>query len=141
MTLSEDDFWQASLHLYAQPGMQAHLLELQDQQGLNVNLELLRIVLSEARPHSAQMEPLSETEYQHLHTAVMRFSRAYTHKVRTLRRELTCPQPGATNVLHNPHLLNEKSRKQLKSQLLAAELSLEKEEQALLLQSLRDLRR
>lgn len=135
MTLTEDDFWQASLRIYAQPGMQTHLLELQDQQGLNVNLELLRIVLSEPHPSTATIKPLSETEYQHLHAAVMRFSRAYTHKVRTLRHELTRPQPGAINVL------NKKSREQLKSQLLAAELSLEKEEQALLLQSLRELRR
>lgn len=135
MTLTNNEFWAASLRLYEQPGMQAQLLELQDQQGLNVNLELLRLVLHKA----GSIAPLSEAEYDQLHTAVMQFSRAYTQKVRALRRELTQPQPHEVSL--NNSLLNEKSRKQLKSQLLAAELSLEKEEQALLLQSLRDLRR
>ena len=138
MALSAEYFWQASLHIYQQNGIQRHLLALQDEQGLNVNLELLRMLLSGEDSAAVDVaspklgKPLSDAEYQQLHTIVMRFSRAYTQQVRTLRRQLTDQQE------HPP--LNEKSRKQLKSQLLAAELGLEKEEQALLLRSLTALR-
>lgn len=142
MAISADDFWRASLHIYQQDGVQDRLLVLQDEQGLNVNLELLRILLSGDDPAAVAVaspafgKPLSDAEYRQLQTRVMRFSRTYTCQVRALRRQLTDPQ-------HYPQgqqPLNEKSRKQLKSQLLAAELELEKEEQLLLLRSLSALR-
>lgn len=118
-----EQFWQASLALYQQPGAQARLLEAQDKQGLNVNLELLRMYLA------SQQASLTEAEYQALEQAVQAFSRAHTQPLRELRKTLSASGE-----------LDQKSRQQLKSQLLAAELTLEAQEQAVLLQVLTRLR-
>lgn len=128
--LTEEEFWQASLTLYQRPGVQAQLLSAQDTQGRNVNLELLRMLLSDDEQGlTSGIAALTDGEYQQLHATVMAFSQAHTHKLRVLRRELS-----------QSLLLDQKSREQLKSQLLAAELILEKQEQAMLINRLRQLR-
>lgn len=118
-----EQFWQRSLALYQQPGQQQRLLDAQDNHGENVNLNLLVMVLA------AEQAPLSNAEYTQLKLDVDTFSRDHTQPLRALRRQLS-----------DSDALLEKSRQQLKSQLLAAELTLEAQEQALLIERLQHLR-
>jgi uncharacterized protein (TIGR02444 family) len=113
--LSAETFWHAAIAIYQEPGMQKQLLRAQDEAGKNVNLQLLSIYLER------QGHPLSEAQYQELGSLVGTFSRDFTQPLRAQRRRLST-HPA----------LNKKSREQLKQQLLAAELTLEAEEQRLL---------
>lgn len=114
--LSADTFWHAAIAIYQEPGMQTKLLQAQDNADENVNLQLLAIYLKR------QGYPLSEREYATLNAKVQPFSRQLTQPLRAQRRRLST-HPA----------LNQKSRQQLKKQLLAAELTLEAEEQQLLI--------
>ena len=118
-----EHFWQQSQALYSQPGRQQQLLDAQDNHGLNVNLELLAMLLA------AEHAPLSDVELAQLKHRVDAFSGGHTQPLRSLRRQLS-----------ESNALPEKSRQQLKFQLLAAELTLEAEEQALLIRELQHLR-
>lgn len=101
--------------------MQQQLLQAQDTTGKNVNLQLLAIYLGR------QGRPLTDAQYHALDTQVQAFSRELTQPLREQRRRLSA----------HPRL-NEKSRQQLKQQLLAAELTLEAEEQQLLVAAYHD---
>lgn len=118
-----DELWQASLAIYQEAGMQEALLKAQDTDGDNVNLALLHTYLQ--RMHA----PLSAFEHAELKVAVRAFNTSHTKPLRQLRRQLA-----------HSDLLPQKSREQLKQQLLAAELTLEKQEQAILLKQLQLLR-
>lgn|SRR5690554_5138838 len=118
-----EQFWQQSLQLYQQPGQQQRLLNAQDNNGQNVNLNLLAMYLA------AEQAPLSAVEHAQLAHSVAEFSRTHTQPLRALRKQLSASAA-----------LPEKSRQQLKSQLLAAELTLEAQEQALLIHHLQHLR-
>lgn len=96
--------------------MQARLIAAQDQHGDNVNLLLLAIYLER------QGTPLLTQWQQHLASVIQPFNKAHTARVRSLRRELTQSDQIA-----------KKSRQQLKEQLLASELTLEKQEQVILI--------
>ncbi|MGX5915334.1 TIGR02444 family protein [Aliidiomarina sp. Khilg15.8] len=113
--LTAETFWDAAIAIYQEPGMQAQLLRAQDEARENVNLQLLAIYLQR------QGHPLSDQQYRALNSQVQAFSQQLTQPLRAQRRQLTV-HPA----------LNEKSRQQLKKQLLAAELTLEAEEQRLL---------
>ena len=120
--LTPDTLWQASLAIYAEPDMQKTLLARQDQQGLNVNLELLRLHLERAGT------PLDTAWYAQLQTAIAPFNAHFTQRLRALR------QTFASSTELPPE-----SRQQLKQQLLAAELTLESEEQARLVRAYHQL--
>lgn len=113
--LSANTFWHAAIAIYQEPGMQKRLLQAQDKADENVNLQLLAIYLQR------QGYPLSKKQYATLHAKVQEFSQQLTQPLRAQRQRLST----------HP-VLNEKSRQQLKKQLLAAELTLEAEEQRLL---------
>lgn len=113
--LSAAAFWDAAVAIYQEPGMQAQLLHDQDAAGHNVNLQLLAIYLQR------QGYPLSEQQQKALNKQVQAFSQELTQPLRAQRR-----------LLSTHPALHEKSRQQLKKQLLAAELTLEAEEQQLL---------
>ncbi len=95
--------------------MQARLIAAQDQHGDNVNLLLLAIYLER------QGMPLLTHWQQHLASVIQPFNKVHTAPLRSLRRELF--QSGQ---------IAKKNRQQLKEQLLAAELTLEKQEQVIL---------
>lgn len=114
--LTAELFWQQALEIYQEPGMQSTLLEQQNAAHQNVNLNLLTIVLER------RGTPLSNAQYQALEAIVKPFSAAHTEKLRRLRKTLCASDE-----------LPQKSRQQLKQQLLAAELTLEAEEQQRLL--------
>lgn len=116
-------FWQASVELYQQPGQEARLIDEQDRLGRNVNLHLLSLYLTQ------HQVGLTVQEHTALERAVATFSQAHTQPLRQLRRQL-CKSTQ----------LNANSRQQLRAQLLAAELTLEAQEQLVLIETLQTLR-
>lgn len=114
--LTAADFWNAAVTLYSEPSVQKCCLQAQDKQGINVNLLLLMMWLEN------QSHPLSLSQYNQLKATLEPFNKAFTAPLRYQRRRLS----------EHPQL-PEKSRKQLKEKLLAAELILEAEEQVLLI--------
>ncbi|RUO26742.1 TIGR02444 family protein [Aliidiomarina minuta] len=114
--LTTADFWDAAAQLYAEPQVQKCCLQAQDKQGINVNLLLFMMWLEK------QSKMLSLSHYDQLKAALESFNKQFTAPLRNQRRRLS----------EHPQL-SVKSRQQLKEKLLAAELILEAEEQALMI--------
>lgn len=121
--LTPDIWWNIANDMYREPGLSNTLIAAQDSSGENVNLALLAIYLQR------QGCALSDDEKRHLADAIESFNTTHTQPLRALRRQLSRSES-----------LTEKSRKQLKESLLAAELILEQEEQRLLIEALNNLR-
>lgn len=118
MIISDSEFWQQSLELYANKANQQKLLEQQEQIGLNVNLALLCQCFDDKNlEFSGQL--ISD-----LHEAVSAFSLTYTTELRALRKRV------------KQDLSDSMSTESLRDQLLKAELEFEKLEQKLLVQEL-----
>lgn len=111
--LTEASFWSFACALYGKPGVKDICLNLQDSQNINVNLVLL---LCWCEQHQ---RPLDKAQIDQLIAGVAPWHRDYTQPLRTLRRRLSQDKAATTET---------------KSQMLAAELALEKVEQALLLE-------
>lgn len=123
MRLDPQEFWQAAIEIYSEPGQTDILVKAQDTRGENVNLALLAIYLQR------QGNPLTLHEQAVLAQSIESFNAIHTRPLRSLRRQLSAST-----------VLAKESREQLKQELLAAELTLEREEQRLLIQSLNQLR-
>ncbi|BDF95841.1 TIGR02444 family protein [Pseudoalteromonas sp. KAN5] len=113
--LNGDDFWQFACQLYSEDGMQARLLDYQNQQGKNVNLCLLLYYLDSLNLtiNKAQLNKLeqciSELDQQVL--TPLRATRAYLKANQTTISDYAA----------------------IRKNLLSAELKLEKQQQQLLI--------
>jgi len=84
-------FWPFSLQLYAQPGVAAACLELQDDYGLDVNLVLFSIWCGLRGPGVLQADELSECV-----TRAGRWQTEVVACIRRVRRTLKADSLGAT---------------------------------------------
>jgi len=87
-------FWPFSLELYAQPGVSAACLELQDDYGLDVNLVLFCIWCGLRGPGVLQADELSECI-----TRAGRWQTDVVDRIRYVRRTLKHDSLGATDEL------------------------------------------
>ena len=119
MELTAENFWQYCQSTY--PAHQKELITWQDSHGANVNLALFCDYLLS--------EQLSITPQQidELHTRVMAFSSTFTQPLRQLRRQFKAHQT----------LLNNYDA--LRAHMIHAELSLERQEQAIIISLYREL--
>ncbi|AWB68422.1 TIGR02444 family protein [Saccharobesus litoralis] len=115
-------YWQQSIALYQQEGVQQACLYMQDALNANVNLLLLLTLLDQQKVNA------NTRLIQALHHKVNHFGSEHTQPLRQLRRQLTISRN-----------LSSTTRAQLKKQLLQSELLLEQQEQALLIESLNTL--
>lgn len=121
MPLSADAFWQFSCALYAKPGVQSALLDLQNQHGKNINLILL----------------LRYLEYLHFQITKFQLTE-FVDCVSETDRELLHPQRAIRMSLkrnYNAH----PDYEFIKQQLLDSELALEKLQQQALIELTRKM--
>ncbi|MFC3033347.1 TIGR02444 family protein [Pseudoalteromonas fenneropenaei] len=119
--LSASAFWQFSCALYEQPHVQETLLQLQNEQGKNVNLCLLLCYLDTLALQ------LPDAALARLESVCQAFDSRYLIPQRTIRKQLK-------QALASHHLYAK-----AKAALLSAELQLEQLQQALLIETLADL--
>ncbi|ASD65758.1 TIGR02444 family protein [Pseudoalteromonas piscicida] len=117
--LSREDFWQFACEFYSRPQMQSRLLNLQDTAGKNINLCLLLCYLDSL---TLTISPSTFTAL--VHTA-KQFDEAVLQPQRAIRTTLKA------------HHQDYEDYKKLRAAMLAAELELEKRQQALLLETLK----
>ncbi|MBU2883702.1 TIGR02444 family protein [Psychrosphaera sp. B3R10] len=120
--IAQDQFWQFSLAHYQQPNVQATMLSWQDNYGANVNLALLCIYLTE------NSLSLSRDNIAALHNKVIEFDRSYTRPLRELRKMYKANQSALSHY------------KTIRQALLSAELELEKQQQAILIDTCNTLK-
>ncbi len=120
MKVDTNKFWQFSIELYRNSDVAEQLLSLQERYHANVNLCLFLIYLDK---HQQQLEIAQLKTLQH---DVEQFSATYTRPLRTLRHTFKY------------NLKNSEHYAALRSSMLEAELSLEKQEQQLLVTAFND---
>jgi len=79
--MKDQGFWDFSLEVYKRPGVEVAALDLQDQQGFDVNLALWCVWLGSKARVSGKALPKAVT-------LVDQWNEAVTHKVRPLRRSI-----------------------------------------------------
>ena len=82
MLITESEFWQQSLELYADKANQQALLSQQDKYSLNVNLALL------CQCFDQKNVTLSQTLIIALHDDIAEFSQTYTSALREIRKRV-----------------------------------------------------
>lgn len=113
---SEGDFWSWSLARYAQDGVEAAALKLQDEFNLNVNIVLWACWCAES------YEPLPELVIRKAEDLIGHWSRDVTTPLRTARRALKIPPIQADRQMTDG----------LRAAVKDAELSSERVEQSML---------
>ncbi|MBO7927821.1 TIGR02444 family protein [Pseudoalteromonas sp. K222D] len=118
--LNSDHFWQFACTLYAKPVQQQTLLELQNQQGKNVNLCLLLLYLDSLNlvVNSQQLGVLTQVVNE-LDNNVMQ-------QLRAARSYLKVHQQAITDYAN------------IRKELLSAELKLEKQQQQMLINAVNE---
>lgn len=115
--ITTEQFWQFSLAHYQLPNVQETLLAWQNEFGANVNLALLCVYLNESK------QSLSSEDISTLHNKVIEFDRLYTRPLRELRKMYKTNQSALVHY------------KTIRQSLLSAELELEKQQQAILIEN------
>ena len=113
--LNSNDFWQFACTLYAKPEQQQTLLDLQNQQGKNVNLCLFLLYLDSLKL-SINAEQLSA-----LIASINEFDTQVLKPLRAARRYLKANQESISDYA------------KIRQELLSAELKLEKQQQQILI--------
>lgn len=119
--LTTNQFWQFSLDYYSKSAHSEQLLLLQDTYDANINLCLLLKFLE------SQALTITSKDINSLHQSVTCFNAHHTRPLRALRKQFKKELNTITNY------------SALRQHLLNAELELEKQEQALLLDKVNQL--
>ena len=121
IALSAEEFWHFSLDIYQEPKVQELLLQAQQQLFANVNLSLFCLWLTKQR------KIISEQQLLVLDQSVAEFGRDFTVPLRKLRQGFKAQQAMLKNY------------SKIRKNLLGAELLLEQQEQALLVEKFNQL--
>lgn len=113
--LNSNDFWQFACTLYAKPEQQQTLLDLQNQQGKNVNLYLLLYYLDSLNL------TISQTQLNELEQSISEFDKQALKPLRATRAYLKANKTEITDYAA------------IRKELLSAELKLEKQQQHMLI--------
>ena len=113
--LNSNDFWQFACQLYSEDGMQARLLDYQNQQSKNVNLCLLLYYLDSLNL------AISQTQLSKLEQCISEFEQQVLKPLRATRAYLKANQTEITDYAA------------IRKLLLSAELKLEKQQQHMLI--------
>ncbi|MEH6397041.1 TIGR02444 family protein [Pseudoalteromonas sp.] len=113
--LNSNDFWQFACQLYSEDGMQARLLDYQNQQGKNVNLCLLLYYLDSLNL------AISQAQLSKLEQCISAFDQQVLKPLRATRAYLKANQTEITDYTV------------IRKELLSAELKLEKQQQKMLI--------
>ncbi len=119
--LNSDNFWQFACQLYSEDGMQARLLNYQNQQGKNVNLCLLLYYLDSLNL------AISQTQLNKLEQSISEFEQQVLKPLRATRAYLKANQTEITDYAA------------IRKELLSAELKLEKQQQQMLINAVNRL--
>lgn len=119
--LNSDNFWQFACTLYAKPEQQQTLLDLQNQQGKNVNLCLLLYYLDSLNL------TISQTQLNKLEQSISEFDKMALKPLRATRAYLKANQTEITDYTV------------IRKELLTAELKLEKQQQQMLINAVNRL--
>ena len=119
--LNSNDFWQFACQLYSEDGMQARLLNYQNQQGKNVNLCLLLYYLDSLNL------AISQTQLNKLEQSISEFEQQVLKPLRATRAYLKANQTEITDYAA------------IRKELLSAELKLEKQQQQMLINAVNRL--
>ena len=113
--LNSDHFWQFACQLYSEDGMQARLLDYQNQQGKNVNLCLLLYYLDSLNL------VISQAQLNKLEQSISEFDQQLLKPLRATRGYLKTNQTEIADYAA------------IRKELLSAELKLEKQQQQMLI--------
>ncbi len=113
--LNSNDFWQFACQLYSKDGMQARLLDYQNQQGKNVNLCLLLYYLDSLNL------TISQAQLSKLEQCISAFDQQVLKPLRTSRAYLKANHTEIADYAA------------IRKELLSAELKLEKQQQQMLI--------
>ena len=113
--LNSNDFWQFACTLYAKPEQQQTLLDLQNQQGKNVNLCLLLYYLDSLNL------TISQTQLNELEQSISEFDKQALKPLRATRAYLKANKTEITDYAA------------IRKELLSAQLKLEKQQQHMLI--------
>ena len=113
--LNSNDFWQFACQLYSKDGMQARLLDYQNQQGKNVNLCLLLYYLDSLNL------AISQAQLSKLEQCISEFDQQVLKPLRATRAYLKANQTEITDYTV------------IRKELLSTELKLEKQQQQMLI--------
>ncbi|WP_409424163.1 MULTISPECIES: TIGR02444 family protein [unclassified Pseudoalteromonas] len=113
--LNSDNFWQFACQLYSEDGMQARLLNNQNQLGKNVNLCLLLYYLDSLNL------TISQTQLNKLEQSISELDKRALKPLRATRAYLKANQTEITDYAV------------IRKALLGAELKLEKQQQIILI--------
>ena len=113
--LNSNDFWQFACQLYSKDGMQARLLDYQNQQGKNVNLCLLLYYLDSLNL------AISQDQLNKLEESISEFEQQVLTPLRAARGYLKANQTEIADYAA------------IRKELLSAELKLEKQQQQMLI--------
>lgn len=119
--INDKQFWQFSTEYYALPDVTANLLRWQNEHQANVNFALLCIYLE------TLSISLTDSQIAQIHHQAKIFEQAYTQPLRELRAFYKKEQHNLTEYTH------------IRALCLEAELLLEKQQQAQLVDALHDL--
>ena len=119
--LNSDNFWQFACTLYAKPEQQQTLLDLQNQQGKNVNLCLLLYYLDSLNL------TISQTQLNKLEQSISEFDKMALKPLRATRAYLKANQTEIADYAN------------IRQELLSAELKLEKQQQQMLINAVNRL--
>ena len=119
--LNSDNFWQFACTLYAKPEQQQTLLDLQNQQGKNVNLCLLLYYLDSLNL------TISQTQLNKLEQSISEFDKLALKPLRATRAYLKANQTEIADYAV------------IRKELLSAELKLEKQQQQMLINAVNRL--
>lgn len=119
--LNSDNFWQFACQLYSEDGMQARLLNYQNQQGKNVNLCLLLYYLDSLNL------TISQTQLNKLEQSISEFDKLALNPLRATRAYLKANQTEIADYAV------------IRKELLSAELKLEKQQQQMLINAVNRL--
>jgi len=113
--LNSDHYWQFACQLYSEGGMQARLLDYQNQQGKNVNLCLLLYYLDSLNL------VISQAQLNKLEQSISEFDQQLLKPLRATRGYLKTNQTEIADYAA------------IRKELLSAELKLEKQQQQMLI--------
>ena len=119
--LNSDNFWQFACQLYSEDGMQARLLNYQNQQGKNVNLCLLLYYLDSLNL------TISQTQLNKLEQSISEFDKLALKPLRATRAYLKANHTEIADYAN------------IRQELLSAELKLEKQQQQMLINAVNRL--